>query len=108
MNKKDFLKKISEKTHMTLKDSETFLNAFMGSIEDALSNGEEVSVAGFGKFGIKTIADRNAWNISTKELHIIPARSYPFFKFSPVIKNEVKKLAVTDDDNVETTDESVE
>jgi DNA-binding protein HU-beta len=97
MNKKDFVRKISEKASMTLKDSELFLNAFQSSIEEAMANGDDVRIASFGTFSTRQVADRKAWNIATKEMRVIPARTYPYFKFSPIIKNEIKKIALSDE-----------
>jgi len=92
MTKKELVKNLSARTGFTQIQSEMFLDAFLISIEDAIKEGETVKISSFGTFGMKEAGERVAFNLHTKEKMTIPARLIPYFKFSPVIKNEIKKL----------------
>ena len=52
MNKAELVSKMAEKSELELtkKQIEDALNAFMGSVEEALVNGEKVQLVGFGTF----------------------------------------------------------
>ena len=91
MNKGDLIIVMSEKTEMTKKDSETALNAILDSITDAIKSGENVSLVGFGVFGVKDRAARIGRNPKTKEEIEIPATRVPTFKAGKSLKETVAK-----------------
>ena len=62
MNKADLVSKIAEKSGLTKKDSETALNAFMASVEEALVKQEKVQLVGFGTFETRERAAREGRN----------------------------------------------
>ena len=53
MNKKQLVKRVSQKTGLTLTESNEFLNSVLDTISDTLKNKEDVFLRGFGSFMIK-------------------------------------------------------
>ncbi|MDI6828484.1 MAG: HU family DNA-binding protein, partial [Armatimonadota bacterium] len=52
MNKPDLINEVAEKTGMKKVDVEKAINATLDAITEALSKKEEVSLVGFGTFGV--------------------------------------------------------
>ena len=56
------------------------------AIGDALANGEEVRLAGFGTFGAKSRVARTGRNPQTGEVLSIPASKTPSFKAGKALR----------------------
>jgi len=82
---------MAEKAGLTKKETETFLKAFIDSVEEALSNGEKVQLVGFGTFETRERAARTGRNPRTKEEIQIPASKVPVFKAGKEFKDIVNK-----------------
>ena len=93
MNKAELVSKMAEKSELELtkKQIEDALNAFMGSVEEALVNGEKVQLVGFGTFETRERAAREGRNPRTKEVISIPASVVPVFKAGKEFKEKVNK-----------------
>ena len=57
---------------------------------ETLKNGGKVDISGFGKFEVKTRAERIGINPATKEKITVPASKAPGFKASKSLKDAVK------------------
>ena len=90
MNKGDLVSAIANKAGFTLKDADEAYKAFVSSIAEALKNGEEVSLAGFGTFKVKERAARKGINPQTKQTITIPASKMPRFKFGKSFRDLLK------------------
>ena len=90
MNKGDLVSAIANKAGFTLKDADEAYKAFVSSIADALKNGEEVSLAGFGTFKVKERAARKGINPQTKQTITIAASKMPSFKFGKSFRDLLK------------------
>ena len=90
MNKAELVAAVAEKTGFTKKDAEIAVNAFVGSVEEALVKGEKVQLIGFGTFEAKARAARTGINPKTKETITIAATKVPAFKAGQALKNAVK------------------
>ena len=90
MNKGDLVSAMAAKAGFTLKDADEAYKAFVASVAEALKRGEEVSLAGFGTFKVKTRAARKGVNPQTKKVINIPAAKVPTFKFGKNFKDLVK------------------
>lgn len=53
MNKGELVNVIAQKTGFTKKVSEQILDAILDSIQEALKNGDNVQIVGFGTFEVK-------------------------------------------------------
>ena len=90
MNKGDVVSAIANKAGFTLKNADDAYKAFVATIAEALKNGEEVALAGFGTFKVKTKAARKGINPQTKATITIPATKAPSFKFGKSFKELLK------------------
>lgn len=89
MNKSELITAIAERTEMTKKDTEKFVNAFVETVTEALVDGDKVQLVGFGTFDTTQIAERNGRNPKTEESIIIPAHNRPKFKAGKALKDAV-------------------
>ena len=91
MKKTEIMSALAEKTGLTKADVEKVYNATFELIKEELSKGNEMSVAGFGKFKITERAAREGRNPRTKEPIPIPAATVPVFKAGKELKEKVNK-----------------
>ena len=80
MNKKQLVKAISNKTGMTLLESDVYLNTVLGIITNSLKNEESVFLRGFGSFMIKERKERRTMSLNTKEMITIPSKKVVKFR----------------------------
>lgn len=90
MNKADFIARIAEKNGMTKKAAGETVNLVLDTITDALYDGEEVALAGFGKFSVVEVEARERRNPVTGETFMAEAHKAPKFKFASNVKAEVR------------------
>jgi DNA-binding protein HU-beta len=91
MNKTDLINSIAAKSGLNKKNSEAALNAFIGSVEEALEAGDKVVLVGFGTFEVRKRAARKGRNPQTKKEITIPASKAPVFKAGKGLKDNVNK-----------------
>ena len=89
MNKTDLINSIASKSGLNKKNSEAALNAFIGSVQEALKGGDKVVLVGFGTFEVRKRAARKGRNPQTKKEITIPASKAPVFKAGKVLKDTV-------------------
>ena len=68
------------------------LEASMASIKESILNGEEVTLRGFGTFGLKERKEKVARNITQNTTLIIPAHKVVTFKPAASFEEEVAKI----------------
>lgn len=90
MNRNDFVAKTAEKTGLSKKDADKALDGFIKVITDSLKSGEEIKIAGFGKFEAVKRAPRTGRNPSTGQPMTIAARVSPKFVPGKVLKDALK------------------
>lgn len=91
MNKSELVRVVAERTDLTQKDVAYIVDEFFTAIEETLVRGEEVALAGFGKFVVKRRAARESINPRTKEVVHVPASNAVAFRPSKTIKEAVNK-----------------
>ena len=95
MTKADLVADISEKTGVEKIAVQATIESFMNSVIDAMENGENVYLRGFGSFVVKKRAEKTGRDISKNTTLIIPAHFVPSFKpsksFIDGVKNKVKE-----------------
>lgn len=89
MNKAELVRAIAEETALTQKEVAAVLDAFVENTVASLVKGEEVAIAGFGKFVVKNRAARESINPRTKEVVKVPACKAPAFKVGKALKDAV-------------------
>ena len=90
MTKADVVNEISEKTGIEKLSVQHTVEAFMESIKDSLSNGDNVYLRGFGSFIVKKRAEKTGRNISKNTTIKIPAHNIPAFKPAKIFVEGVK------------------
>ena len=89
MTKNQLINAVAETTGETLKTTEKIINQTLATIQSKLAAGESVEFVGFGKFGVKDVAERNGRNPRTGEDIVIAAHKAPYFKAGKVLKDAV-------------------
>ncbi len=91
MNKTELVAAVAAKAEISKKDAEAAVAAVVSTITDALVDGEDVSLVGFGTFKVTERAARKGINPKTKEAIDIPASKAPAFKAGKALKDAVNK-----------------
>jgi DNA-binding protein HU-beta len=91
MTKADIVNKIADETGVEKLIVQNTVEAFMETVKDAMTKGDNVYLRGFGSFIIKKRAEKTGRNISRNTSIIIPAHNIPAFKPSKTFANDVKK-----------------
>ncbi len=90
VNKKDLVDAFAKKANVTKKDAESFVDAFVDVVSEALSKGEEVKLVGFGTFKVQKRAARKGVNPQTGKAIKIPEKMVPKFVPGKELKDIVK------------------
>ena len=72
-------------------EAEQVINMFTSSVIDAIEQGKEISLLGFGNFTVSKIAARNGRNPSTGAALKIAAYNQPKFKVGSKLKEDCNK-----------------
>jgi DNA-binding protein HU-beta len=88
--KAEFVDKVAAKSGLSKKDAGAAVDAVIGSIEDSLRAGDEVSFTGFGKFHVANRGAREGRNPRTGETMTIAASRVPRFTAGSGLKKAVK------------------
>ena len=80
MTKAELVACICARTGMSREMALDALEASMASIKESILNGEEVTLRGFGTFGLKERKEKVARNITKNTSMIIPAHKVVTFK----------------------------
>lgn len=92
MTKSDIVSEVAKATGMSKKDAAVAVDAFIKSVVDALSKGEEVQIMGFGTFEVRDRAARKGRNPQNPEEIIeIPEKKVPAFRAGKMLKDAVAK-----------------
>ena len=90
MNKEELVQAVAKSTKVTQKDVAEVINAFVSTIETAVSKGDKVTLVGFGTFEARERAARTGRNPQTGDAIQIEAKKVPAFsavkKFKELLK----------------------
>ena len=89
MNKADLINSISKETGLTKTKSNEVINAITKAISGSLSDGERVTLVGFGSFTTTTRTARKGRNPKTGEIIDIPSKRVAKFKASSSLSEDV-------------------
>jgi DNA-binding protein HU-beta len=88
--KSEFVDKVAASSGLSKKDAGAAVDAVIGTIEDELKSGGEVSFTGFGKFHVADRGAREGRNPRTGETMTIAASRVPRFTAGSGLKKAVK------------------
>ena len=91
MNKAEFVNHIADQHQCTKVDAEKAIDMFTSSVIDAIGQGKEISLIGFGNFTVSKVAARNGRNPSTGAALKIAAYNQPKFKVGSKLKEACNK-----------------
>ncbi len=80
MNKGDLINKIAEDADLSKAQSSEALSAVLNAIQEALKEGDKVSLIGFGTFSVSHRKERQGRNPQTGESITIAAKNLVKFK----------------------------
>lgn len=89
MNKGELVDAITEKASVTKKQADAVLTATIEAIMEAVSEGEKVTLVGFGTFEGRERQAREGRNPSTGQPINIPATTVPAFSAGKLFKEKV-------------------
>lgn len=89
MNKAKLIDSVASAANLSKADAGRAVDAVVGAIASALSDGEQVSVVGFGTFSVKHRAARSGRNPRTGETIQIAASNVPGFKAGKALRDAV-------------------
>tara|TARA_Y100001934_G_scaffold141239_1_gene170146 strand:- start:8222 stop:8494 length:273 start_codon:yes stop_codon:yes gene_type:complete len=90
MNKTELLEAIASSSESTKAEAGRFLDSFMSTITEALKNGDQIVLPGFGTFSIVNRAERSGRNPQTGETIKIKASRVAKFKAGKSLKEAVQ------------------
>ena len=88
MNKTEFIRAISDKAGITMKDIDAVYNAMLEVVTETLKAGDKIQLVGVGTVELKKVEGKTGINPKTKEAVQIPACNKPVFKFGSAYKAE--------------------
>lgn len=89
MNKADIIAALAQKENLTTKDAAEVINTILASMGDALKNGDNVEIRGFGSLSIREYKSYTGRNPKTGEEITVKAKKTPFFKPGKELRNAV-------------------
>ena len=89
MNKAEMADRLAARTGLSKSAAKEAVDGVFAAIGDALANGENVRIAGFGSFGIRSRTARTGRNPRTGEPISIPVSTSPTFKAGKTLKDAV-------------------
>lgn len=87
--KLELAKSISQKMGITQKQAAEFINSFVETVEEKLSQGDKVQLVGFGTFMTRKREKREGRRPGTNEKIEIPASVVPVFKAGKGLKEKL-------------------
>lgn len=91
MIKADLIGKIAKEMNISKQEAETGVNLFFQTIKEAIMNGEEIELRGFGSFRFRHREAREGRNPRTGEPVDVPPKKVLYFKPSKLLKNMINK-----------------
>ena len=79
MNKLELVQTVAAKTGQTKRASEEMLDTILNTIKDSVSDGDKVTLVGFGTFAMLERSARQGRNPRTGQAIQIPAKKVPRF-----------------------------
>lgn len=91
VTKADLVEKIATGTGLTKLETEAIIEGFFKSVIEALREGRNIEIRGFGSYKVKKKNARQARNPKTGNSVFVPEHFAPSFKFSKDFKVLVDK-----------------
>lgn len=90
MTKSELVTKIAEKTGVPKADTAKSIDAFVEVVGNALTDGDKITLVGFGTFKVVERKEREGRNPSTGAKIKIPAMKLPKFVPGKALKDQIQ------------------
>ena len=90
MNKNDLVSMVADRSDLTKADAGKAVDALFESITQAMRQGDDVRIVGFGTFSVANRAASTGRNPQTGETISIPASRVPKFKAGKALKDSLR------------------
>jgi DNA-binding protein HU-beta len=91
LTKQEFIDKVAQRAGLQRRDAQKAVDAFLDTVTDALTQGDEIAFTGFGKFTTQQRAERQGVNPrNPTEKVTIPASTVPKFSAGSALKTAVR------------------
>ena len=91
INRKDIIDEVSERAHISKKDSENAIREFVEVIQEALLEGKEVNITNFGTFSPMIKKSRDGTDPKSHQRITIKETKTVSFKLAKQLKEEFNK-----------------
>ena len=93
MTKADLVEQVAEAIGpgITKKDCALVVDGFLNAVKQALANGQNIEIRGFGTFKVRRRKTRLARNPRTGDPVKVPSRAVPVFKPSKHLRSRVAR-----------------
>ena len=91
INRKDIIDEVSERAHISKKDSENAIREFIEVIQEALLEGKEVNITNFGTFSPMVKKSREGTDPKSHQRITIQETKTVSFKLAKLLKEEFNK-----------------
>ena len=89
MNKSELIEAVADSADLSKAAASRAVDAMVESVTDALREGDQVTLVGFGTFTVRDRAARTGRNPQTGETSQIPASKVPGFKPGKALKDAI-------------------
>jgi integration host factor subunit beta len=97
MIKSELVQRLAEQNpHLYSRDIEKIVNAILGTIGDALAQGDRVELRGFGTFAVKNRGARTGRNPKTGDLVAVSEKAVPVFKTGKEMRRRLNPTSSPD------------
>ena len=91
MTNKEFLEKISQKTHLEMDDVKELSSSLVGAVLEEIAKGNSVTIQGLGSFEPREKASRRIYNPTSKTYLVVPSKTTLSYKMSVALKTQLNK-----------------
>ncbi len=94
MRNKEFIRAVQLESKLNNEKTALLMEALHASISKILSDGDSLSIQGFGSFELKKKDERLSVNPSTGKRYMIPPKLVPVFRAGINLKNKIKNFGL--------------
>ncbi len=91
MTKSDLIDKLADETNFSTREATEIINTLLARMTDALANGQDIQIRGFGSFSVKDYKPYTGRNPMTGEEIKVKPKKLPFFKVGKELRERVNE-----------------
>ncbi len=91
MNKSDLIDKLAGETNCSTREATEIINTLLTTMTDALAQGHNIEIRGFGSFSVKEYESYTGRNPMSGEQIKVAPKKLPFFKVGKELRERVKE-----------------